>query len=491
MTKFPISRLIKIKYWFLIPFLLAFTTDSPRSTFTIPTAAWSVTAADLNLDGDIDVVTGHNYNQNTHWSGISIIENIRSRKFQLKDSIYLYGWQEEVLCGQLDNNPKPEIIFNKQISDIEYIGIIYNNDYADTIFLNTNSNKGINYRTIGDIDNNGCPDIVYASNHGFFWTVVYNYGYHNFSLPETHTLTFPPLDIACGDLNGDGRDDVVVVGQIMEIYYSRLNGFEKTLLDQTAYKKGAAIVDFNLDGLMDIVADGSQFGTVWTNIYQNTGNEKFTKLKNIFFKADASNFLVCDFNKDNLPDIAYLSMGSMVPDTVGGIRIVYNLGNFEISSPQFIPLNNSDENYREFGCADFDGNSYPDFVITRNSFVRLQNNLEFLFNDGKGHFAAEPLGIGETSESPKTVLLTCYPNPFSEFTNIQYHVLHEARVELSVYDIRGKLIQTLINQQQKGGNYSITWHGNQNTANQNEPCIYIACLKVNGQVIQSVKLIRY
>lgn len=429
--------------WLLFLLLASFTSDSPLSTYTIPTAAWSVAAADLNLDGDIDVVTGHNYNQNTHWSGISITENIGSGKFSLKDSLYFYGWQEDILCGQLDNNPKPEIIFNKQISDIEYVGIIYNNDYADTIFLNTNSKKGINYRTIGDIDNNGYPDIVYASNHGFFWTVVYNYGYHNFSLPETHILTFPPLSIACGDLNGDGRDDVVVVGQIMEIYYSRLNEFEKALLDQTAYKSGAAVVDFDLDGYKDIIADGSASGAVLTNIYQNLGNEKFTKLKNIFFNSYPCSFLVSDFNKDNLPDIAYLSMESAAPDTVGGIRIIYNLSNFEVSSPQFIPLNNFDENYREFGCADFDGNSYPDFVITRNSFVRLQNNLEFVFNDGKGNFAGEPLRIGETPESPKTVLLSCYPNPFNESTIIRYKIDKQSETTLLIRDITGKEIKKI------------------------------------------------
>jgi len=68
--------------------LLAFTSDSPRSTYNIPIAAYSVSSADLDLDGDMDIVTGHIYNWQTNWSGISILDNLGSGHFILKDSLF-------------------------------------------------------------------------------------------------------------------------------------------------------------------------------------------------------------------------------------------------------------------------------------------------------------------------------------------------------------------------------------------------------------------
>ncbi|MCX6233955.1 MAG: hypothetical protein NT175_04410 [Bacteroidetes bacterium] len=127
----------------MLPCLLAYTADNPRSQYTIPIAAYSVYAADIDLDGDMDIITGHNYDWQTHWGGISIMKNKGDGTFYLDDSLYFFGG-ETILCGQLDNNLFLEIIFKKW-NTTQFIGILYNNDYSDTLFINTNSNKGSDY----------------------------------------------------------------------------------------------------------------------------------------------------------------------------------------------------------------------------------------------------------------------------------------------------------------------------------------------------------
>jgi len=400
-------------------------------------------------------------------------------------------------CCQLDNTANPEIIFRKWVTN-QLLGILYNNNYSDIFFLSPNSNIPIDFLATGDIDNNGLIDIVFCSNNGQYWGVFYNYGYKNFSLPEIHYLTgYYPLDIQCGDLNGDNREDVVITGQIIEIFYSRTSGFDRKALDSQAFKDKVSIIDFNVDGYVDIVADNNQVvNSIWTNIYQNTGNENFTKLDNHFSIPGAGFFSVKDYNNDNLPDIAYLinypdTTGTGITDTIGGIKIFYNLGNFQLSEPQLIPLDNYGEGLRNFSSNDFDNNGYNDFVIIRGHGIPLTNNLEILFNDGNGHFISDPVGIDKPAKSLAGVCLRCYPNPFNEYTNFEYDLKKTAFVELSVYDLQGKLIQCLTHQTQTGGHYSIQWRGLAKAANQHKPCTLIACLKVNGQVIQSVKLIRY
>lgn len=56
-------------------------------------------------------------------------------------------------------------------------------------------------------------------------------------------------------------------------------------------------------------------------------------------------------------------------------------------------------------------------------------------------------------------LLQNYPNPFNPTTSIRYRVFREATVTLEIFDIRGRLINMLVNKKQSPGTYSVTWDG--------------------------------
>ena len=64
------------------------------------------------------------------------------------------------------------------------------------------------------------------------------------------------------------------------------------------------------------------------------------------------------------------------------------------------------------------------------------------------------------SALPESNMLSAnYPNPFNGGTNIEYSLRNPARVHLDIYDIRGRLVQTLVNEVHDMGFYSITWNG--------------------------------
>jgi len=52
-----------------------------------------------------------------------------------------------------------------------------------------------------------------------------------------------------------------------------------------------------------------------------------------------------------------------------------------------------------------------------------------------------------------------YPNPFNPTTKIGYKLKERGYVKLYVYDIKGELIQTLVNQYQEGGYYEVEFSG--------------------------------
>lgn len=56
-------------------------------------------------------------------------------------------------------------------------------------------------------------------------------------------------------------------------------------------------------------------------------------------------------------------------------------------------------------------------------------------------------------------LFANYPNPFNPSTNIKYSIPKETRVVLTIYNIVGQKIATLVNEVQEGGTYTSVWNG--------------------------------
>ncbi len=65
----------------------------------------------------------------------------------------------------------------------------------------------------------------------------------------------------------------------------------------------------------------------------------------------------------------------------------------------------------------------------------------------------------DVAAMPKeTVLHQNYPNPFNPETRISYTLANESKVRLSIYDIRGREIATLVDDFQSAGEYRVLWN---------------------------------
>lgn len=72
----------------------------------------------------------------------------------------------------------------------------------------------------------------------------------------------------------------------------------------------------------------------------------------------------------------------------------------------------------------------------------------------------EELTSNETflSQTPKSFeLLRVYPNPFNPLTQIEYSLEQAGTVKLEVYDLQGRLVESLVNTQQQSGTHRIQW----------------------------------
>jgi len=52
-----------------------------------------------------------------------------------------------------------------------------------------------------------------------------------------------------------------------------------------------------------------------------------------------------------------------------------------------------------------------------------------------------------------------YPNPFNPRTTIEYHIPESVHVRLTIYDLLGRQIRTLVNTRQQAGHLKTIWDG--------------------------------
>jgi hypothetical protein len=57
-------------------------------------------------------------------------------------------------------------------------------------------------------------------------------------------------------------------------------------------------------------------------------------------------------------------------------------------------------------------------------------------------------------------MLSAYPNPFNPVTHIGFEVPTESIVQISIFDLKGQEVETLVNELTLAGTYSINWNAN-------------------------------
>jgi hypothetical protein len=67
------------------------------------------------------------------------------------------------------------------------------------------------------------------------------------------------------------------------------------------------------------------------------------------------------------------------------------------------------------------------------------------------------LGVEAPSVPQIFTLEQNYPNPFNPTTQIKYALPEDALVSISIYDVTGRMVKSLINMNQSTGYHSLRW----------------------------------
>lgn len=467
----------KFKQFTLFLFFFLAITIVVAEEHRVPQAAWSVSAADIDLDGDVDIVIGHSTNND--WSGISFLYN-NDGVFSFTDSLYLDGKHSNIWMDNFDDNHYIDLVTRCYNDTNHQICILYDIDNT-TRKTTLDLDDFLHAISSGDLDADGDNDIVFISNRGSFWGWIYNEGNGNFSEPNYHYYNENyPSDIACGDINGDGRADVGVSAQTTRVYFSYPDSFKAVILEENGFKDNIIFTDMDKDGDKDVVvSENLIFGLTTNTTYEYIGNDSFLLHEEKKFIPSTSRLEVCDVNNDSLPDMVYTALD--------GIYVLYNEGNFILSDPVFFPIPNYGENSRRSFCADLDGDGFKDVVTVRTIYEEIPSNVNILYNDGTGHFQnSSPVGINENEQPkiPQDFSLSNFPNPFNNSTTIEYTLKKFSQVSIEIYNSRGQQIKQLLNNKPlNAGVHTLVWHGRAKDGATVSSGVYVALLKTNDQTV--------
>lgn len=96
-----------------------------------------------------------------------------------------------------------------------------------------------------------------------------------------------------------------------------------------------------------------------------------------------------------------------------------------------------------------------------------------------------PVGVKSIHTIIPTDLLLYqnYPNPFNPNTTIEYDLRKSLEVQLTIYDLLGQEVRTLVNEKQNSGRKSVTWNGTNNTGIKVSSGIYFYRIETDNFVL--------
>jgi hypothetical protein len=241
----------------------------------------TVASADFNGDGKPDLAVGSgNSGKIFLFTNTSSPGNV---SFVPAYEIFNYNRSDHISTGDLNGDGKPDMVVSN--SSEKTISVYQNVSSNGTIFfadsLNYPSGNFASHNLLADFDNDGKLDIAGSNYSGATFVILRNISL-NGVLAFADTLQYStgknPMSISAGDLDGDGKTDIIVPSSEPDkvAIYKNLSGVGNILFSAPSYYSTGygpthvACGDLDSDGKADL-AIGNHYSKV--TIARNTFGE--------------------------------------------------------------------------------------------------------------------------------------------------------------------------------------------------------------------------
>ena len=302
-----------------------------------------------------------------------------------------------------------------------------------------------------DVDRDGDMDLVVGDSEGwsdstcpFGMYVLVNDGTGSFDVHEFMHLDRSVVAWNVGDMDGDGDLDGVMIarqkestieGEVLLLWNAGDGSFVQEpiccirrisrSIGGLAPRDDVRVADVDLDGDLDVVVVSAWDVAVW--VWLNQGDGTFEDGGRYDLSGDPWGVFLDDLDGDGDPDVAVSDLSS------NAVSVLLNTTSERVTAVQ---------EEREQAC-------YP----TRRCAVGC-----------------------------------CYPNPFNSMTLIPFDLAFSGRVSLTVYDVLGRKVCTLVEGLMIPGHYTISWDGRDVLSRAASSGVYVVRMEV-GDFVDTKRMV--
>lgn len=444
-------------------------------------------ASDVDGDGDLDIIIAQEYQPNKLLlnNGAGIFTDGTIGRLPQKNLDH-----EDIAVADMDSDGDLDLAF--AVEDHAIHELCFNNGngtFRDK--SNVLPNSIANSVLAADVNNDSLPDLIFG-NAGPSDTPAQNFILINNgdSTFTNETSTRLPVilditqDIKLADIDGDNDDDMIVGNEDgNKIYINNGSGIfadETTArlpLTGTEETRKVTLGDVDNDGDLDIFFANVQFRANrlrQDRLLTNNGSGFFTDVTATNIPVDnehTTEGIFVDVDLDGDLDLITTNIFTNRP-----VKVFLNdsTGIFEERTSEVLPAGVQGEGIG-IKAADFNGDSLLDlYIVNRGQQDKLLLRVD-----------TAAIGINQlgTEVPSRFAMHQNFPNPFNPATNIRFEIPKAGYVNISVFDVTGKLVKVLAEQNVSAGIYNVKWDASSQPSG-----VYFYRLQ-SGRFTQSKKMI--
>ena len=387
-------------------------------------------------------------------------------------------WEaSQILVEDIDNDGNQEIIVSVmdgpwgstgssrimiiELENGDLSDPVWNIEYEDPVTTNW---SGYNI-SVGDLDQDGLKEI-YTVAYEYYHIIIYEnlgtpdeYDYQTDFYVTNEVSERANQSIVIADLDSNGTNEMFAVT-------SGTNSLTGTLLTPGYFY--AVICSTGVDSLT--FANFHYLAEYPGGLRQLSIGDADQDGKPNLYLAGHYNEAVFDweYNGGNLDDVSSYSQTMIFMDD---------------TTDNFTPNNDQGKvRVAKLFSGDIDNDGNGDVIFSSASFATDKPQLFMVEHEEE--VIVVNIDHNDSDIIPNKVSLEQnFPNPFNPATAFQYNLAESGIIELTITDIIGRKVTTLISGYQRSGNHNVLWTGKDSNGNQVPSGIYFYNLKSGSNII--------